>query len=165
MTQVFSLKEVQVRFGVPQHTLIHLCEKGVIIPDVSDTQGRGRWREFSKKNLFEFAVALEIRKYDIPVAKTRAVIKVLASFEKAMKNAVKGFEIPSSLAKGPELKFYLFDGNLAVFSLSAKNLLSFDLERLMKGDSKRVQPTKLSKLPTEYHSHLEVDLSDLSKNL
>ena len=165
MTKAYSLKEVQARFGVPQHTLIHLCEKGVVIPDVSDTQGRGRWREFSPKNLFEFAVALEIRKYDIPVAKTGAIIRILGAFEKAMKKRVTNFAIPDSLEQGPEVKFYLFDGNLGVFSLGGKSFLSFDLERLLKGDVKRVQPSKLTKLPSNYNSHLEVDFSLLSKRL
>ena len=62
------LKEVQLRLGVPQHVLIHLCEKGVIEPDFADTSGRGKRREFSQRNLFEFAVALALRQFELPVA-------------------------------------------------------------------------------------------------
>ena len=28
-----TLKQIQLRLGVPQHVLIHLCEKGVIAPN------------------------------------------------------------------------------------------------------------------------------------
>lgn len=165
MQNTYSLKEIQVKFGVAQHVLIHLCEKGVINPDIADTSGRGRSREFSLRNIFEFALALEIRKYDIPVAKTGAIIKILNAFEKAMSKAVAGFSLPESLASGPILKFYLFDGFLAVFSVGSKSFISFDVAKLLRGDMKRVQPAKLNKLPTQFNSHLEINLSDLSKDL
>ncbi|MEZ4752950.1 MAG: hypothetical protein R3A13_01405 [Bdellovibrionota bacterium] len=158
----YSLKEIQVRFGVPQHVLIHLCEKGVIAPDIADTDGRGRWREFSKRNLFEFAVALELRKYDIPVAKTGAIIRILSSFEKATQKAVKDFKFPDSLSGSPKIKLYLFDGDFLVFCLGQKSFLGFNVSKVLKGDNSRVQPTKLSKLPTEFHSHLEIDLNELA---
>ena len=35
--QPITLKEVQLRLGVPQHVLIHLCEKGVIEPDFAES--------------------------------------------------------------------------------------------------------------------------------
>lgn len=165
MPETYSLKEIQLKFNVPQHVLIHLCEKDVIAPDIADTQGRGRWREFSKRNLFEFALALEIRKYDIPVAKTGAIVNVLGAFEKTMSKTISDFSFPESLLKGPEIKFYIFNGSLAVFSLAEKSFISFDLEKLIKGDIKRVQLSKISKLPTEFNSYLEVNLSELAKSL
>jgi hypothetical protein len=36
-----TLKEVQLRLGVPQHVLIHLCEKGVVEPEVAETSVGG----------------------------------------------------------------------------------------------------------------------------
>jgi hypothetical protein len=63
-----ALKEVQLRLSVPQHVLIHLCEKGVIEPDFADTTGRGKRREFSQRNLFEFAVVLALRQFDLPAS-------------------------------------------------------------------------------------------------
>ena len=44
-----TLGQIQDILNVPQHVLIHLCEKGVILPDFSDTKGRGQSRLFSKE--------------------------------------------------------------------------------------------------------------------
>lgn len=60
-----ALKEVQLKLGVPQHVLIHLSEKGVIVPDFAETSGRGKRREFSDRNLFDFGVALALRGFEI----------------------------------------------------------------------------------------------------
>src|SRR5687768_6012909 len=86
-----TLKEVQLRLGAPQHVLIHLCEKGVILPDFAETAGRGRPREFSRRNLFEFAVALTLRAFELPVATTAFIVRLLRSFEKATAKAVPAF--------------------------------------------------------------------------
>lgn len=71
-----TLKQIQAKLSVRQHVLIHLCEKGVIEPDIQETEGRGLHRKFSSRNLFEFAVALAIRRYEIPVMTTAAIIKL-----------------------------------------------------------------------------------------
>jgi hypothetical protein len=72
-----TLREVQLRLGVPQHVLIHLCEKEVIIPDFNDTSGRGSRREFSRRNVFEFGVALTLRGFEISVGTTGFILALL----------------------------------------------------------------------------------------
>ena len=37
----FTLSQIARRLDVPQHRLIHLCEKGVVVPEVHDATGRG----------------------------------------------------------------------------------------------------------------------------
>jgi len=165
MNSSYSLKEIQLRFSVPQHVLIHLCEKGVIKPDVADPQGRGKVREFSDRNVFEFAVALELRKYEMPISRIGIVIKILEAFEKAVGKSVNGFQLPLSLHKGPSVVFYLFDGKQAIFSLGKATFISFRLDKLILGENKKMQAEKIKSLPTEYASYLMMDLSDLaSKN-
>ena len=39
--QSFTLSEIARRLDVPQHRLIHLCEKGVIVPEIHGAAGRG----------------------------------------------------------------------------------------------------------------------------
>ncbi len=56
MTRV-TLTQAAWVLRVPQHKLIHLCEKGVVVPEIHDARGRGSSRGFSRRNLFEFAVA------------------------------------------------------------------------------------------------------------
>ena len=86
-----ALKEVQLRLAVPQHVLIHLCEKGVIEPDFAETSGRGKRREFSERNLFEFGVALALRRFELPVATTAFVVRLLRSFARTDSKASPGF--------------------------------------------------------------------------
>ena len=87
-----SLGQIQDYLDTPQHVLIHLCEKGVIIPDFADTDGRGRFRQFSRRNLLEFAIALHIRKFQIPVMATKAIINVLRKFEEKVRDKADNFD-------------------------------------------------------------------------
>jgi DNA-binding transcriptional MerR regulator len=54
----FTLSEIARRLDVPQHKLIHLCEKGVVVPEIHDAAGRGSSRVFSANNFLELAVAV-----------------------------------------------------------------------------------------------------------
>src|SRR5436309_3098099 len=113
---LITLKEVQLKLGVPQHVLIHLCEKGVVVPDVAEASGRGKRREFSKRNLFEFAVALTLRGFEVSVATTAFVVRLLRSFERATAKLVPEFELPGFvLAKGVEIDLHFLDGRQLVF--------------------------------------------------
>ena len=161
MENTYQLKEIQLLFNVDQHVLIHLCEKGVIIPEVEDVSGRGKLRRFSKANIFEFAVALELRKYQIPVAVTGAIVRILSSFQKRVKKEVKDFEFPGSLGD-IGTKLYLFTGEKLVFQFN-KKLFSIDISKLLKSDRAQVRLEELKKLPKDYQSHLEVNLSELAK--
>lgn len=166
MSAIYTLKQIQLKFGVPQHVLIHLCEKGVINPDISDSHGRGKSREFSQRNVFEFALALELRKYEMPLSRIGAILKVLEAFERAAQKPMHDFELPGSLqGKAPSLIFYLFDGVHAIFALGKNVLISFRLSKLLDGDAKRVQIENLKALPTEYSSYLKLDLQSLASDI
>lgn len=41
-----TLKAVQLKLGVPQHVLIHLCENRVVERDFAETAGRGKRRKY-----------------------------------------------------------------------------------------------------------------------
>lgn len=157
-----TLKQIQLKLNVPQHVLIHLCEKGVITPDVAETKGRGQWRQFSRKNLFEFAVALELRKYQIPVVVTGAIIRLLNAFEKGVQRSLNEFFLPDSLSKRPEIELYIYDGELAVFSIGKKSFLAFDLAQALNLKSGTPKVEKLSALPSDYKSYLTLNLSELA---
>ena len=107
------LGQIQDILNVPQHVLIHLCEKEVILPDFSDTKGRGQSRLFSKRNLLEFAIALHIRQFQIPVMATRVIILVLRKFEEKVQKKIKDFTL-ESMAKtklSPKLILYIVTSN------------------------------------------------------
>lgn len=164
-----TLKEVQLRLGVPQHVLIHLCEKGVLEPDFAETSGRGKRREFSRRNLFEFAVALALRKFELPVATTAFVVRVLRSFARDAGKVVPGFELPGVLLeKDIELALYLYEGDFLIFSVRGRDLrkpvlLGVNIGGLSQRAAARSQAEVLRALPTTFDARLEVDLSQIAR--
>lgn len=104
---------------VPQHRLIHLCEKEAVIPDLGDASGRGSSRLFSRRNLLEFAVALRLRDMMLPVAAIRALLYVLRAFEARLTRDLLGFALPDSLRdpEAPDLRVVVADGRTIFFSL------------------------------------------------
>jgi DNA-binding transcriptional MerR regulator len=115
----FKLSEVARRLDVPQHQLIHLCEKDVVVPEVQDAQGRGSSRVFSSRNVLEIAIALRLRAAMLPVAAVGAVIRVLRAFEARLERDMSGFSLPHSLREeeAPDLRVIVSDGSTIYFSL------------------------------------------------
>ena len=89
----WTLSESSRLLGEPQHRLIYLCEKGVIVPDYGDAKGRGSSRRFSARNLLEFVLALKLRKLTLPVDTVAAVIHVLRAFVTKLSSEINGFEL------------------------------------------------------------------------
>lgn len=116
-----TIPEIARILSAPQHKLIHLCEQGVVAPDFADATGRGSSRRFSKRNVFEFAIALRLRDLMLPVAAAGVVIRVLRAFERLVRDELPGFELPGGLQKksAPDLRVVLSDGNLLFFTLAA----------------------------------------------
>lgn len=117
----FTLSEIARRLDVPQHRLIHLCEKGVVVPDVHGAAGRGSSRVFSSRNFLELAVALRLRDMMLPVAAVGAVIHVLKSFEDRLRQDLPHFALADSLReeRAPDLRVIISDGQTIYFSLGS----------------------------------------------
>lgn len=114
-----TLTQAAKALGVPQHRLIHLCEEDVIVPEVQGARGRGSSRAFSGRNLFEFAIALEMRRSELPVSFIRAVLQVLRTFETEVRKDVPEFILPGTLRskRGPQLSLLILDGERLYFAL------------------------------------------------
>lgn len=168
--EAITLKEVQLRLRTPQYVLIHLCEKGVIEPDFEDTTGRGKRRKFSQRNLFEFAVALAMRRFEIPVPLTAFVIRLLRSFARATKKLVPQFELPGFLLeKGIQLSLHFYDGSYLIFSARGRGLhqpvllgVNIDLSKEM---NTRPRTEKLEALTRSFEVHLEIDLTQIARKI
>lgn len=108
-----TLTQAADALGVPQHRLIHLCEQEVVVPDVRGAQGRGSSRAFSQRNLFEFAVALEMRRSELPLSLVRAVLQVLRAFETEARRQIPTFALPETLRAdhAPKLSLLILDGH------------------------------------------------------
>lgn len=118
--RTYSLSEVARRLEVPQHRLIHLCEKGVVVPEVHDAAGRGSSRVFSSRNVLELEVALRLRDMMLPVATASAVVHVLRAFEVQLRQDLANFSLTESLRapRSPDLRVIISDGRTLYFSLA-----------------------------------------------
>ena len=104
--------------GQPQHRLIYLCEKGVVQPDLRVAEGRGSSRGFSRRNLLEFSVALQLKELQIPAQLIGALLAALRELEARLAAELPGFCIPDGLRSptSPDLRLVIGDGRL-YFSL------------------------------------------------
>jgi DNA-binding transcriptional MerR regulator len=116
----FTLSEIARRLDVPQHKLIHLCEKGVVVPEIHDAAGRGSSRVFSANNFLELAVALRLRDMMIPVSVAGAIVHVLRRFGQELQTAPGITSLAESLRgeDSPELRVIISDGETVYFSLA-----------------------------------------------
>lgn len=116
----YTLTDIARRLDVPQHRLIHLCEKGVVVPDVHDTAGRGSSRLFSANNVLELAVALRLREMMIPVSVTGSIVRVLRQFGRELQTKLGDHPLPHALRgpNAPELRVIISDGVSIYFSLA-----------------------------------------------
>lgn len=166
-----TLKEVQLRLGVPQHVLIHLCEKGVVDPDFADTSGRGKRRKFSQRNLFEFGVALAFRKFELPIATVGLVVRLLRSFERAVGRLVPGFGLLDVLLKGKvAFELVLYEGDMLLLVASGVSfkrplLLGARIGDALRGAIALPRVTKLDELPARFEARLQVDLCEIARNV
>jgi hypothetical protein len=165
---VYTLQEIEKKLKVEQHRLIHLCEKGVVVPDLEDAQGRGTMRRFSERNLFEFAVALEMRRFSLPVAYIVPVMKVLRAFESYMAKEIEVFSLPRSLQDKPvvKLNIAIVDGKNLFFILRHKGQTSY-IGALNLETSHTLKGVRVShEDPTHsFTSRLEIELSRIAQSL
>jgi DNA-binding transcriptional MerR regulator len=117
--KTFNLSEVARRLDVPQHRLIHLCEKRVVVPDVHDATGRGSSRVFSAENVLELAVALRLREMMLPITTAGAVVHVLRAFGERLSGDLPHSSLIESLRdrRAPDLRVIISDGQTIYFSL------------------------------------------------
>jgi hypothetical protein len=173
------LTEAAKLLGAPQHRLIHLCEKKVVVPDVRDARGRGSSREFSTRNLFDFAVALEMRRLELPVSFVQAVLRVLRSFEADVKEMFGQFALPESLvASGaPRLVLFIVDGERLYFRFQSPQARprffgGIDIRHpRVRGRARqhlgagRLEPAQADQVLSAARIRTEVDLSQIAIEL
>ena len=116
----WTLTEIARLLHQPQHRLIYLCEKGVIVPEFADAQGRGTSRRFSARNIFEFSTALVLSEFHFPATISENFLYTVRSFEAQVKaNGINDFFLPDSLkiTNSPEIIAIITNGSVLHFSL------------------------------------------------
>ncbi len=152
----YTLSDLARRLETPQHRLIHLCEKGVIVPEVSDAAGRGSSRSFSPMNYLEFAVALRLRDTFVPVSELRGIIHVLREFSHQLERRLGGKSLLQELRKpnSPEIRIILSDGSRLFFSLgqtgtAARLFGGVAIDQLESSDGTSTTATKTATKPVK----------------
>ena len=175
----WTLSETARLLDEPQHRLIYLCEKKVIIPDFEDADGRGSSRRFSARNLLEFALVLKLMELTISAATAAAIVHVLRVFAKTVEDQIDGFDTAESLRKrgAPEMRIIVSDGERLFFSLGAKNKKpklfgGIDFQQLASGDRKRVTQRDLQAVDEAFggpegsrYARIEINVTQLAKDL
>jgi DNA-binding transcriptional MerR regulator len=145
----WTLSEAARFLAEPQHRLIYLCEKGVVVPEYRNAKGRGSSRRFSARNLLEFAVALKLREMTLPVDTVAAIIHVLRVFEAKVASEIRAFDMIRSLRdkNAPDLRIIISDGRQLYFSLGVgagdrKLFGGLDFHSLA---TKKIKPTTIRK--------------------
>ena len=117
--QEWTLTGIAKLLQQPQHRLIYLCEKDVIVPDGTDAEGRGSSRRFSARNLFEFSVALTLGEFHIPAIMSGKILLALRSFEKVLKQTISNLDLPYALRtpNAPEIRALLTNGSCLYFAI------------------------------------------------
>ena len=116
----WTLTECAKLLRQPQHRLIYLCEKRVVIPEFSDASGRGSSRRFSASNIFEFSIALTLSEFHFPAAVSARFLYAIRSFESNVRSTgLDDFSIPYSLmnSRSPDIIAIITDGTILYFSL------------------------------------------------
>jgi DNA-binding transcriptional MerR regulator len=175
----FTVTQAAKTLGVAQHKLIHLCEKKVVVPDVREARGRGSSRQFSERNLFDFALALEMRKLELPVSFIQAVLRVLRAFETEAKALLGEFPLPHGLVAptAPRLTLLILDGERLYVRLASAqgkprvfggiNIKHPHLRgRARQHESVgRLGPAEADRVFATARTRTEVDLSQIARDL
>lgn len=175
----FTLTRAAKTLGVAQHKLIHLCEQKVVVPAVRDARGRGSSREFSERNLFDFVLALEMRKLELPVSFVRAVLRVLRAFEEEARALLGVLPFPDGLlaANAPRLTLLILDGERLYFRLApaqgqVRIFGGIDIKHpRLRGRARqhqsvgRLEAAEANHVVNNARTRTEIDLSQIARDL
>ena len=175
MRSEWTLSEAALVLGEPQHKLIYLCEKEIIIPDLGQATGRGSSRRFSGRNLLEFALALNLGKLMIHTQVIGAIIRVLRTFEKRVAKEMPDFSLFPGLVgnSAPELRVVIRNGQKLFFTLGKLGAFSkafggIDFHKLVEGKAVRVNALR-GRTPAddekEDRSRVILDITRIAKEL
>ena len=163
MKNSWTISELSKLLGQPQHRLIYLCEKRVIVPEFSDAYGRGSSRRFSGRNIFEFAITLVLSEFHFPATISANFLYAVRSFEANVKTSgLEDFSLPYSLMipRSPEIVAIITNGSVIYFSLGFPGKLKkvfggIDIGEISKNDNSSI---------ANIDSQVEVDLFEESNH-
>lgn len=76
----FTTKDAGVGLDTTPRYLQLITDEGLVIPEIANMFGRGTSRLYSRKNLVEFLIVLELRKFKFPI---NQIGRIMASARKS----------------------------------------------------------------------------------
>jgi DNA-binding transcriptional MerR regulator len=94
-----TLKHVAEVIDRPPHRLIHLCEQGIVAPEV-DAEGRGTMRRFNRENIYRLLLGLYMQEIGLTVPIIRELMETLDQLMKdkeiiALKKEIEDYDLPA----------------------------------------------------------------------
>lgn len=74
MKDSYTKKEVAEITGLPYRNIQFYAEQGVVVPEIEQAGGRGKFRRYSNRNLMAFIIAGELAQYGVTVGEIRKII-------------------------------------------------------------------------------------------
>ncbi|MCY2930614.1 MAG: hypothetical protein NTV86_14175 [Planctomycetota bacterium] len=157
--ELLTLGQLAKILDEEEHRLIHLCERGVIIP-AEDAQGRGTVRRFDANNLFCFAVALEIQRWGGQVTVLRPVIALLVQVIRLASKRQTGWSVCRFFADHEVCRLTYFKPNVVVFRTENQfRTLALNEDGMPQPDTEQVE------WPAGHASCVTIDLQAIASDL
>ncbi len=94
MKQKYIKKEVSKETGIPARTVHYYTDRGLVVPDIENPQGRGTTRVYSADNILEFWIISYLQKRGHSLEVIESVMPLLRDAKKSLakwwKDAVSG---------------------------------------------------------------------------
>jgi hypothetical protein len=173
--RAYTLTQLAAALDEPQHRLLHLCKKRVVVPALGEAHGRGSSRQFSSRNAFEFAVALELRALGVPVLLVAGWVRALAAFALSLDSRRPALNIPDDLVDraAPRLAIVLIDDDRLLLTIGdpSDHEDALDVPTPSKCNTKRVpHPRRIPRsdarrLMDGARTLLQLDLTKVAQRL
>jgi DNA-binding transcriptional MerR regulator len=104
MKNSYTKKEVAEITGLPYRNVQFYTEQGVVVPEVEEAGGRGKFRRYSNRNLVSFIIAGELASYGMTVGEMRKIVLTIRQF----------WEVPNVQEKIKDEKILSFFSSMLV---------------------------------------------------
>jgi len=96
-SKAFTHKDVIQYCKLTSREIVYLSEKKTVVPDIADAHGYSSARQYSLRNLFEFAIAKILRQAGLEHAKIKIFIEALQKINQLLSKEIQNNETYRSI--------------------------------------------------------------------
>ena len=122
----WTLSQTTRLLGASAPEVLYLCDQYIVHPDLGDAKGRGSSRGFSQRNLFEIALAVQLRK-QLGSNTLRGALRAVRLIEETVREEDgrewATFKLPDTLREddAPDMRLIISDGRFVYLTLARSN--------------------------------------------